>query len=223
MAKNNCFQGLEEDEVPIERVSPRVHCIYRIGRNAHRLFLVIINGVKNTGKNLPSLRQVYTMEQLLLSIIRSILLRFLRMHLPLLSFSSSLSFFFFFSFALSSTVGVVVVVVVVIASGQATSFLLRSSCTLLLLLLDSFLPCSSLFITPLVRTCHFFPFERPGSRLRLIIPRAAEAVPLGCSRCLSSLSFHPAPPSAFINIHRRLIDGYDFLALPSGFSRPSGL
>lgn len=91
MAKNNCFQGLEEDEVPIERVSPRVHCIYRIGRNAHRLFLVIINGVKNTGKNLPSLRQVYTMEQLLLSIIRSILLRFLRMHLPLLSFSFSLS------------------------------------------------------------------------------------------------------------------------------------
>lgn len=46
----------------------------------------------------------------------------------------------------------------------------------------------------------------------------------GCSRCF----FVPPPPSLFlrpslstfrfINIHRWLIDGYDFLALPSGFS-----
>lgn len=83
-------------------------------RNAHQLFLVIINGVKNPSKNLPSLRQVYTMEQLLLSITESILcLSFLPLRtyisFPFLHFSFSL----FFPLSIELTVGVVVVVVAV--------------------------------------------------------------------------------------------------------------
>lgn len=143
---------------------------------------------------------------------------------PFLTYASSPSFISLppllslsHTHALSSIVSVVVVVVIAVASGQATSFLVRSSFAFLLLLLrllslGSFLV---LRVISFVLKGWLAPPSHYSERRRL---------PLGCSRCLSS--FLPSPsPSAFINIHRRLIDGYDFLALPSGFSaiQPSGL
>ena len=241
--RNNCSQGASDRDC--EHLGAYTRLLYiGLARNAHQLFLVIINGVKKPGKNLPSLRQVYTMAAAS-ALYHPSPSSASRSPFSLLSLTLSLSF----AFSLSSEHTVGVVVVGVAAAEQATSFLLRSSCSRysslprmplfwmptfhsiacvtrpsLSLFNVSFLPPETVCVCLCVCVCvRAYALLLPGSRL--IIPSndggccCALSLSLSlslslCGRCvpLSRSTFR------FINIHRWLIDDYDFLALPSGFS-----
>ena len=234
--RNNCSQGASDRDC--EHLGAYTRLLYiGLARNAHQLFLVIINGVKSRAKTCLAFGKCTPWQQLLLSITRVHPLPLV----PLSLSSHSLSLSFAFSLSSEHTVGVVVVGVA--AAEQATSFLLRSSCSRysslprmplfwmptfhsiacvtrpsLSLFNVSFLPPETVCVCLCVCVCvRAYALLLPGSRL--IIPSndggccCALSLSL-CCRCvpLSRSTFR------FINIHRWLIDDYDFLALPSGFS-----